>query len=121
MKATLRAPEPVIDSQRGVNVSLMTTGTILTVQTTLATYHLRVTDPAKGLVEVNGADHRMNGILACLVCSFYGPHHSRRRIQRPNWVGYNMRMQLRFKNFLLVCDPTVSLRVEGDGWHYDVF
>lgn len=93
----------------------------MTVETTLATYMLRVVDAQKGLVEVNGTDHRMNGAVACLVCSFYGPEKSRRRISRPGWIGFNMRMQLRFKNFLLACDPTVALRVEGEGWHYDVF
>lgn len=94
---------------------------MLTVQTTLGTYHLRVIDPTKRLVEVNGTDHRMNGAVACLVCSFYGPERHSRRIQRAGWISFNMRMQLRFKNFLLACDPTVALRVEGDGWHYDLF
>jgi hypothetical protein len=114
-------PKTTANLRRGVDLANLKPGVVLTVQATRGTYLLKVVDPTKALVEVNGTDHRMNGVVACLVCSFYGPERSRHRIRRPGWIGHNMRMQLRFKNFLLACDPTVALRVQGEGWHYEVF
>lgn len=96
-------------------------GDRLLVKTSREAYELTVLDPGDRLVMVRGSDPRLTGIVARLVASIYGSEKSEKRAWRSGWIGFNMRMQLKFQNHLLTCSPAVSLRVEGDGWYYDVF
>ncbi len=75
--------------------------------------------PDKNLVMVWGFDPRLTGITAILGRSVYGG--TEKRACRSGAVWYNMQMELQFKNHKLLCPPTTSLWVEGDGWFYDVF
>lgn len=89
--------------------------------TTEQIYELRLLDREDLLVLVKSTDPRLSGIVGRLILSEYGPERSEKRVWRPGWIGFNMRMKLQFKNHLLRCSPTVSLRIEGDGWFYEVF
>ncbi len=95
---------------------------MLIVGTTRETYHIRVVTPEQALVEVRGSDPRLtSGVVGRLERSIYGDAKSHRRAFRQRWIGFNTRMQIQFANCLKTFDPTISLRIEGRGWYYDLF
>lgn len=94
-------------------------GTRLVVGTSRGECRLVVLCPKENLVMVWGNDPRLTGIIARLDRSVYGG--GKKRAYRRGCLSYNMQMELKFKNHTLLCPPTTSLRVEGDGWFYDVF
>ncbi len=103
----------------GINVAALKVGAEFIVETTVAVYEFTVINPEIGLVEVNSGDGRfLMGSVARLVQSVYDVEG---KVAVPLWIGKDLRMQLTFKNGILPCAPTVSARILGDGWHYDVF
>ena len=95
-------------------LSTLPRGTRLVVGTSRGECRLVVLCPDKNLVMVWGYDPRLTGIVARLERSVYANSSHL-------GLSYNTQMELKFKNHVLLCPPTVSLRVEGAGWFYDIF
>lgn len=114
-------PELVEDfrKQPGVDISRLAEGAKVIVETTQGVFELTIQNPKHSLVRVNGTDPRLRaGISGQVFQSFYDIEG---RIAVPYWIGKSLRMQISFKNGVYACTPAVSARVEGPGWHYDVF
>jgi hypothetical protein len=108
-----------VASKSTVSLASLKRGTRLIVGTSRGECQIVVLCPEENLVMVWGYDPRLTGIIARIDRSVYGG--GKRRAFRRGCISFNMQMELRFKNHTLLCPPTVSLRVEGDGWFYDVF
>lgn len=102
-----------------MDVTRLPAGTKIIVETTQGVYELVIDNPQISLVSIRGTDPRLKEpITGQLVASHYD-HEG--RVSLPNWIGKNLRMHIKFLNCEHTCSVSLSARVEGDGWHYDVF
>ena len=106
-------------AQPGIDITRLAKGTKLIVETTQGVFEFSVTNPRHGLVRVFGTDARLRaGISGQVLESFYDIEG---RVAVPNWITKSLRIQITFKNGVYPCTPALSARVEGAGWHYEVF
>lgn len=102
-----------------IDMSRLSENTRIIIQTTHSVWVLKVRDPAKGMVEVYGTDLRfiegkpLTGELKEAV----EPIPNGRLLARHIVKGW--KFLLAFANVIVVCNPVVNARVEGDGWHYE--
>jgi hypothetical protein len=94
-------------------------GNRIIIQTTQCIWVLTVRDPAKGLVEVYGSDLRFieGKPLMGELTEAVEPIQNGRCLKLYLVKGW--KFLLTFANVVVVCNPVVTARVEGDGWHYE--
>lgn len=108
-----------IKAQPGVNITRLLPGTKVLVETTQNVFEFEITHPSMNLVRVRGSDPRLRpGITGQLIHSAYDIEAT---IILPDWIGKGLRMHIAFKNATYVSTPILSARIDGLGWHYDVF
>jgi hypothetical protein len=100
----------------GIKVSALAPGTSVLLETLSGVYTLRIHQQGSNLVEVTGTDPSLR--VTCVGQFIYSMHGSERI---HDWIGKSLRPCIRFKNHVFHLQPAVSARVEGQGWHYDVF
>jgi hypothetical protein len=102
----------------GIQVSRLEIGTTITLETLDCIYTLKKHPYGNSLVEVQGTDARF---LKPCVGQFMHSQYGKSPAEFTDWIGKSMRPCIRFKGGPIILQPVVSARVEGDGWHYDVF
>jgi hypothetical protein len=102
-----------------INLTKMQVGTKVVVETTQGVYELVVENPRHAVVSITGSDPRLHRPLYCQVKrSIYD---SRGQITLEYRIAKSLRMELKFLHGPFICSPTLSARVQGRGWYYDVF
>lgn len=106
--------------QPSINTLKLRAGTKVLVETTQHIYALRFVDPIdQQIVEVQSTDNRIQGTkIGQFVRSSYDRDG---KVSIEGWISKSMRMQILFQNGTLLCTPTLSARLEGEGWSYNVF
>lgn len=108
-----------IRSQPGIDVSRLAKGTRLLIETTQYLYEFVVVDTVNRLVEIQGSDPRFkNPVIGQFLRSNYDMPGL---VFLENWIGKSLRMQVRFRDSAISFPCAVSVRIEGDGYHFDVF
>lgn len=108
-----------IMSQPGIDISKRSGGEQITVETSQHILALSLLDPRQCLVQVSGTDPVLrSGLVGQMLQSTYD---LRGEIILPHWIGKGLRMQITFQNSVYRCTPALSARIDGKGWHFDVF
>jgi hypothetical protein len=116
---TVSQLEAELRAAPGIDITKLPLNSKLIVETTAAVYEFSILNPTQGLVSVTSVDSRFaKGSVCRIERSTYDLEG---KVSVPYWVGKHLRMQLTFKNGILPCAIAVSARIEGDGWHYNVF
>ena len=123
MSETVKTPEQLIRelaAEPGVDIPKLPIGTKIIVETTQAVYELIVLNPPHNVVKVSSTDPRIkgDGVIGQLNQSLYDLAG---KVSLPHRIAKNLRMQFTFANALYLCSAAISARVEGDGWHFEVF
>jgi hypothetical protein len=108
---------PVKTDEVGIDVTRQKPGTVIMVETEDEhLFEIKVTVPAKGVMEVSGTEPRLRKpVLGVLTHSFAG------KTQINHWIGMLLKMSLVFRNGSYESAPVVHATVKGPGWKYDLF
>lgn len=105
---------------RSIDLSQLSAGTQLLLETTESVWTLMIVDPEAFIVRVEGTDRRFLGLpkQGQFLKSF---SRDSRDAGKLGLVIEDHCFSIRFADAVFVSEPVISARVEGVDWHYDVF
>lgn len=102
-----------------IDITRLAPGTQIVVETDRSVWGLTVKDAERHLVYVEGTDKLVQGKPPVIgqLTEAVEPVSNGRSLKGHLVKGWNF--LLTFANVVLVGNPVVTARVEGDGWHYE--
>ena len=112
--------ENLINKQTpGINISLLESGTKLTIETKNSVYKIEIIDKAE-ITIMGGMDKNGDIRFPQPEEVFFNGSTFGGSMIKPNWIGQGMNMEIQFEHMVFVSSPVKEIEIEApDGsWQY---